>query len=180
MIYVFLANGFEEVEGLATVDILRRFELSVKTVGVGGKSITGSHGITVLCDLDINEIEPDGKIEAVVLPGGMPGTTNLEKSSKVQAFVDYAYSNKKLLCAICAAPIILGHKGLLRGYEAICFPGFESELTDAIISDKFVYKDGLIITAKGVGSAIEFGLKIAEFFVGADRVRRTRETLQCP
>ncbi len=180
MICIFIAQGFEETEGLTTVDILRRAKLQVKTIGVGSKIITGSHGISVICDSEIKDVEPNDDVEAVVLPGGMPGTLNLEKSKKVQAFINYAYSNQKLICAICAAPIILGHKGLLKGHEAICFPGYESDLIGATISRKYVCKDGIFITSKGMGSSIEFGLEIAKQFIGEIAVINIRESLQCP
>ena len=100
MIYIFLANGFEEVEALATVDVLRRADLKVKIVGVGSDVITGAHGISTVCDAVDSDLTPGDDIEAVILPGGMPGTLNLERSAKVNAFVDYAYENKKLVCAI--------------------------------------------------------------------------------
>ena len=96
MIYIFLANGFEEVEALATVDVLRRADLKVKIVGVGSDVITGAHGISTVCDAVDSDLTPDGDIEAVILPGGMPGTLNLERSAKVNAFVDYAYENQSL------------------------------------------------------------------------------------
>jgi 4-methyl-5(b-hydroxyethyl)-thiazole monophosphate biosynthesis len=179
MIYIFFAQGFEEIEGLATVDVLRRAKLQVSIVGVGSKTITGSHGITVICDFDTDEVEPNQDIDAVILPGGMPGTTNLEKSQKVQEFIDYTYSKNKLICAICAAPIILGHKGILKGREAICFPGYEDDLLGARISKKFICKDDKIITAKGMGVSIEFGLEIAKYFVGETSAMKLRESLQC-
>ena len=110
MIYVFLANGFEEIEALATVDILRRAELDVKTVGVGGKTVTGSHGIPVTADIEEKDVTTDD-MELVVLPGGMPGTLNLEKSPIVMASVRYCLDNSIYVAAICAAPSILGHIG---------------------------------------------------------------------
>jgi len=179
MIYIFFAQGFEEIEGLATVDVLRRAKLQVMIVGVGSKIITGSHGIAVLCDLETDEVEPSEDIEAVILPGGMPGTINLEKSKKVLDFIDYAYSKNKLICAICAAPIILGHRGLLKGREAICFPGYEEDLLGARISRKYVCKDDMLITAKGMGVSLEFGLEIAKHFVGEAVAKNLRESLQC-
>ena len=115
MIYVFFANGFEEVEAVATVDMLRRAELEVCTVGVGGVKVAGAHGIVMDCDLADTQAHADEVLEAVVLPGGMPGTLNLEKSQVVQQFIDYAVAHGKLVSAICAAPSILGHKGLLEG-----------------------------------------------------------------
>lgn len=160
MIYVFLADGFEEVEALATVDVLRRAGLDVKTVGVGSSTVSGSHSIPVVCDVNIDDIQPDDSIDAVVLPGGMPGTINLEKSDKVNSFIDYAFNRDKFVCAICAAPSILGKKGMLKGKEAICFPGFEQYLEGAKISDDSVCVDGKIITAKACGVALRFGKTI--------------------
>ena len=180
MIYVFFAQGFEETEGIATVDILRRAKQQVKTIGVGSQTISGSHGISFICDCEESNVEPSADLEAVILPGGMPGTANLEKSKKVQAFIDYAFINRRLICAICAAPIILGHKGLLNGIEATCFPGYEKDLIGATISKKFICRDGLFITAKGMGASIEFGLKIAEEFIGENTAAKIRESLQCP
>ena len=178
MIYVFLAPGFEEIEALAVVDVLRRAELDVVTVGVNGDFAIGSHQIAVACDIHENNLILDDKVEAIVLPGGMPGTLNLEKSPVVQKAIDWAVENDKLVCAICAAPSILGHKGLLDGKEATCFPGFEEELSGAKISKSFVVKDGNFITAKGMGSAIEFGLQIAEILTNPLEVKKIRASLQ--
>lgn len=177
MIYVFLAEGFEEVEALATVDVLRRAGIEVKTVGVTGATVSGSHSISVVCDAFIDDVTPDESIEAVVLPGGMPGTLNLEKSDKVNEFIDYAYANGKYVCAICAAPSILGKKGLLEGKEAICFPGFEEYLYGAKVSANSVCVDGKIITAKACGVALKFGKVIAEQFVGKEKADKLWETL---
>jgi protein deglycase len=179
VIYIVLAQGFEEVEGLTTADILRRAKLPVKLVGIDSKQITGSHGITVCCDIEIRDIVSTRDIEAIVLPGGMPGTNNLEKSEKLQELIDYAYNNNRLIGAICAAPIILGHRGLLNGRKAICFPGFENDLYGALLSDDFVCRDGSIITAKGMGVSVEFGLEIAKYFIGEINENKLRESLQC-
>ncbi len=178
MIYVFLANGFEEIEALAVVDVLRRAELDVITVGVGEDFVMGSHQIPVAADIQEKNLVLDDKVEAIVLPGGMPGTLNLEKSAIVQKAIDWAITNNRLVCAICAAPSILGHKGLLDGKNATCFPGFEEELFGATISKDFVVKDGNIITAKGMGSAIEFGLQIAQELINPLEVKKIRASLQ--
>ena len=178
MIYVFLAPGFEEIEALAVVDVLRRAELEVLTVGVGEDFVIGSHQIPVACDISEKNLILDEKVEAIVLPGGMPGTLNLEKSETVQKAIDWATKNNKLVCAICAAPSILGHKGLLDGKNATCFPGFEDELFGAEISKDYVVKDGNIITARGMGSAIEFGLQIAEVLTSTDNAQKIRASLQ--
>lgn len=180
MIYAFLAKGFEEVEAIATVDVIRRAELDVCTVGVGSKLVCGSHNIPVFCDLEENEISINDDVDGIILPGGMPGTLNLEKSKVVNDLIDYAMKNNKLIAAICAAPSVLGHKGLLKGKQATCFPGFEEELDSAIISDDFVVTDGNIITARGMGSAIDFGLAIAEYFSDKNSALRLKNTLQCP
>ena len=160
MVYCFLADGFEEVEAIAPIDMLRRAGVEVKTVGVTGDVIDGRHGIKVIPDMLIGDIILDDNLEAVILPGGLPGATNLEDSDAVQKAIDFAVDNDKYVCAICAAPQILGHKGLLEGKEAIAYPGFESELKGAVISDEYVVLDGKFITAKGAGVATEFGLKI--------------------
>lgn len=151
----------------------------MKIVGVGSDIITGAHGISTVCDAVDSDLTPGDDIEAVILPGGMPGTLNLERSAKVNAFVDHAYENQKLVCAICAAPSILGHKGMLKGKKAVCFPGFESELEGAELSDSFVVTDGNIITAKGMGSAVKFGIAIGAAFVGEAKMKKIEESLQC-
>lgn len=179
MIYCFLADGFEEVEALAAVDMIRRAGLELRTVGVDKKLICGAHGIKVECDCTQDEIILDDKLEAVILPGGMPGTLNLEKSAVVQKAVDFAAIEGKLLCAICAAPSILGHKGLLNCKEAIAYPGFEKDLEGAVISKKYVVRDENIITAKGAGVAVDFGLEIVAYLCGAEKAAEIRSSIQC-
>lgn len=178
MFYIFLADGFEETEALAPLDVLRRAGIDAKTVGVGGKIITGSHNIPIVCDITDSEFSLGGNLEGIFLPGGMPGTLNLEKSEIVNKAIDYCIENDLLVSAICAAPSILGHKGLLKNKNAICFPGFESELKGAVLSDNFVCEDGNILTAKGMGSAVEFGLRIAEYLLGSEKANKIRSTLQ--
>lgn len=178
MIYMFLAQGFEEVEALAPLDILRRAGIEIKTVGVGDNFITGAHGITVGCDLSTTGLELPEFLDGIILPGGMPGTVNLEKNETVQAFLDYAYEKNVFICAICAAPSILGHKGYLSKKEATCFPGYEEELEGAIISEKSVVRDGKIITAKGMGVATEFGLEIVAAFTSFEKAESIRKAIQ--
>lgn len=165
MIYVFLSDGFEEIEALAPVDILRRGGCDVKTVGVGGKTVCGSHKIPVVCDITAQEAVTDG-LEGIILPGGMPGTLNLEKSGVVQRFIDFATENGLYIGAICAAPSILGHKGLLRGKKATCFPGFEKELDGAEFLDTPVVTDGKTTTACGAGAAFDFGFRLLSELTG--------------
>ena len=179
MFYIFFADGFEEVEAVATLDVIRRAGIEIESVGIGSDTITGSHNMKFVCDRLCNEIKPDSSLEGIILPGGMPGTTNLMNSPVVNEFIDYCSSNSLLICAICAAPIILGKKGLLNGKNAICFPGFENELIGANISNEFVCKDGNIITAKGMGSAINFGLEIVAAVKDKPFADNLKSTLQC-
>ena len=174
MIYLFLAEGFEEIEALCPLDLLRRAGLSVTTVGVGGKQITGAHGITVQADIP-DTLYADPNPHMVILPGGMPGTLNLAESKVVQNAIETAHKKGAYLAAICAAPSILGDKGLLEGKEAICFPGFEEHLTGATLSRSRVVRDGSVITAAGMGVALEFGLALVAALCGeekADELRR--------
>ncbi len=178
MVYCFLANGFEEVEAIAPVDMLRRAGVEVKTVGVTGDVVSSSHNIKVIPDISLSEVILDESLDAVILPGGLPGATNLEESAEVQKAIDFANEKGKYICAICAAPQILGHKGLLKGKEAIAYPGFEIELEGAKISDEYVVVDGNIITAKGAGVATEFGLKIVSALVGEDSAQKIGKAIQ--
>ena len=169
---MFLAEGFEEVEALAPLDLIRRAGLEIKTVGVGSKVIVGSHGIPVTADITADELS-DNAPDMIILPGGMPGTKNLDASEIVHKAIADAVKNDAYLCAICAAPMILGKLGLVRGKNAVCYPGFEEYLDGAIIPNKKVVRDGKIITAKGMGAAIEFGLAI----VSALKDEKTAEAL---
>ncbi len=179
MVLVFLANGFEETEAIAPIDILRRDGRKVVTVGIGEEVITSSHGVTVATDTTEIDAVPDDEIEMIVLPGGMPGTLNLEKSRTVQDFIDYCAANGKYIGAICAAPSILGKKGMLKGRKATCFPGFEEFLEGAEFTGAPVEHDGNIITARGAGVALEFGLKLVEVLSGKAASDKLREAMRC-
>ena len=178
MIYVFLAEGFEEIEALATVDVLRRAELPVQTVGVGSDWICGSHGMRIQADIREEGMEL-AKAQAVVLPGGMPGARNLEASADVQRALDYMTKNDRYIAAICAAPSILGHRGQLNGKRATCFPGFEKDCAGAVILDEPAVADGRIITGKGAGAAIDFALTIVEQLKGRSVSDALRAAMQC-
>ena len=178
MLYLFLAEGFEEVEALATLDVLRRAEVDTKTVGVIGKVVTGSHGIPVTADLVIDEAVADDALTGVILPGGMPGTKNLEASQTVQTFLQYAKEHQLLVAAICAAPSILGHLGFLNGRQATCFPGFETELEGATVTGDSVTVDGNFITGKGAGAAHLFGEAIAARFIGKEEAHAVLTNMQ--
>ena len=179
MIYLFLAEGFEEIEALTPLDILRRAGKDVRTVGVGGSTIRGSHGIPVVCDTTIDAVSLADAPEAVILPGGMPGTNNLECDDTVRGFVRAAFEDGKPVCAICAAPSILGHMGLLEGRRATCFPGFEQALLGAHVTGESVCRDGNILTAKGAGVAADFGFAITEALCGAETAQKLRSSMQC-
>ena len=184
MTFVFFAEGFEEIEALTVVDILRRIGRKVTTVGVGGRTIRGAHGIPVICDAQEEDVSPDD-LEMVVIPGGMPGVSNLEKSPVVKKFIQAAEEQGAYLAAICAGPSLLGKMGLLQGKKAVCYPGFEQELTGAILTGEFVQQDGRIITAKGPGVSMEFALRLAELLssdTGSQAVKNFEEmkaALQC-
>ena len=169
MIYLFLAEGFEEIEALTPVDVLRRAGLEVKTVAVGtSKTVKGSHGIEVVADVLESELGNDVP-EAIILPGGMPGTINLEKSAIVIDTLMRAMINGSLVCAICAAPSILGNCGYLKSKKATCYPEFEEYLDGATFTNERVVRDGSIITAKGMGCAAEFALCIVEALLGKEK-----------
>ena len=176
MIYMFLAEGFEEIEALCPLDLMRRAGLLVRTVGIGGSKITGAHGIAVCADMTDSELDalPDSSAELIFLPGGMPGTLNLQASPTVKSAIELAIKNGSYIAAICAAPSILGDMGLLCGKEAICYPGFEDRLTGAKLSKARVVRDGKIITAAGMGAALDFGLLIVEVFCGAEKAAQLR------
>ena len=165
MIYMFLADGFEEVEALCPLDILRRANLEVTTVGVGGKDvIRGAHGIIVHADIpDI--MYRDSSPDMIILPGGMPGSSNLDESRIVDSALRAAHRQGKFLAAICAAPMVLGKRGYLEGKRAVCFPGFEELLAGAVVdTENSLVRDGNIITAKGMGAAFDFGLELVKCF----------------
>lgn len=178
MFYVFLADGFEETEALAALDVMRRAKLDVATVGVTGEFLTSSHKVTVKADITPEQISLDN-IEGAILPGGMPGTLNLEKSDCVIDCVKYCYKNGKIVAAICAAPSILGHLGMLSGRKATCFPGIETELNCAEYTAAHTETDGKIITAKGAGCAVEFGHAIVSAALSKEDADRVIEEMQC-
>lgn len=179
MFYCFLATGFEEIEAITTVDMLRRAGVEVSTVSVDGDEsniVTGAHGIPVKADTDRASFDD---MEGVILPGGMPGTINLENSSKVQLSLDFCFANNLYIFAICAAPQILGHKNILEGKNATCYPGFEAELKGALLSSLPAVKDGKIITSKGPGATVEFAAEIIKELKGDAVSRELKESMQC-
>lgn len=180
MILVFLAEGFEEIEALTVVDYLRRVDLNVKTVAVGENyNIKGSHDIIVKADILEKDVKIDNNLTAVVLPGGLPGATNLEKSNCVNTALDFCYKNGKHIAAICAAPMIIGKKDFLINKKATCYPGFEKYLNGAIIENVKVVTDGNITTACGPGAASVFALELSKLFADNGKYKLLEESILC-
>ncbi len=165
---IFFAEGYEEIEALTVVDLLRRAGIEAETVSVTGeKTVTGSHRIPVIMDKLFDEVDFT-KVDMIVLPGGMPGTKNLEAFTPLMEQVDAFYEKGKYVAAICAAPSILGHRGILQGKRACSFPEFESHLEGAEITRNSVEIAGNVITSRGMGCAIDFGLMIIAAFMGRE------------
>jgi protein deglycase len=165
-VYLFLADGFEEIEAIAPIDILRRANINIQTVSISGtKEVTGAHGIIIHADLLFTETDLSHN-DMLILPGGMPGTKNLDAHQALKALLAAQYEKGGKIAAICAAPSILGKMEFLNGKEAICYPGYEEALSGAVISKSLIVKSGEIITAKGAGVAVEFALKIVEELKG--------------
>ncbi|MCI8979852.1 MAG: DJ-1/PfpI family protein [Clostridia bacterium] len=176
MVYVLLADGFEEVEAIEPIDILTRGGVEVTTVGVTGKVVTGAHGIPVTADIEINEVTPDD-MKLLMLPGGA-GHELLDASNEVHGLINYAVSNGLYISAICAAPSILGKKQLLDGKKATCFPGYEKYLYGADVTAEKAVVDGKIITGKGAGAAAEFGFTMLKILKDAETANRIKEIMQ--
>jgi 4-methyl-5(b-hydroxyethyl)-thiazole monophosphate biosynthesis len=167
-VFIFLADGFEETEAVATIDVLRRGKLDVTSVSISGTlAVTGAHGLTVLADQLFSEVDfSDG--EALVLPGGMPGASNLNLHTGLRTLLKQYAAEGKKLAAICAAPLVLGGLDLLQGKQATAYPGFEDSLLGAAVMERPVVKDGNIITGRGPGFALNFGLAIVEELQGKE------------
>jgi 4-methyl-5(b-hydroxyethyl)-thiazole monophosphate biosynthesis len=174
---MFLADGFEETEALVPLDMLRRVGVPVQTVGVGKKVITGAHGISVTADWQEEDLNFDG-MQGIILPGGMPGTKNLEACDTVQKAIDFCSEKGLLMAAICAAPSVLGHKGLLQNKKATCFPGFEEDCVGATILSQGAVTDGNIITARGAGCAFAFGKALVTYLKDACVAEKLLQDMQ--
>lgn len=163
---IFFATGYEEIEALTVVDLLRRASVEAEMVSVTGeRMVTSSHGVTVEMDKLFAEVDFE-TADMLVLPGGMPGTRNLEAFSPLMEQLDAFDKQEKYIAAICAAPSILGHRGMLKGKKACAFPEFESHLEGAEVTGNPAVKSGHIITGRGMGCAIDFGLAIVETLQG--------------
>ena len=174
---VLLADGFEEIEALTAVDLLRRARVYVDTVSITDDSmVRGSHGIKVQTE-DLFEEVDFTEFEMIVLPGGLPGTTNMNDHPGVQKVVREFVETGKYVGAICAAPSILGGMGLLKGKHAISYPSFEEKLTGAIVTKNAVVQDGNIITSRGMGTSIDFALKLVEVMAGPEKASEIGDSI---
>ena len=172
-----VANGYEEVEMLTVVDLLRRAGMTCDIISVtGDHRLTSSHYVTVEADLLYEEADFDS-YDALAIPGGMPGTTNLGAQEGVCEQLKKAYAAGKLIAAICAAPTVFGKLGLLEGKKAICYPGMEDGLTGAIVTYEPTVRDGNIITSRGMGTAIDFGLAIIAYYEGEEAAASLAEKI---
>ena len=176
-VLVVLAEGFEEIEAITPIDILRRAELEVTVAGLSGRTVSGAHGIKFQTDTTFDEYQslPD----ALILPGGMPGSRNLGESKKLAELIKKMDSQKKVVGAICAAPALaLAPTGILNGKKATCYPGFEKNFSPAVnFSSERVVVDGNIITSRGPGSALEFALELVEKLAGKEKAEALGEGL---
>ena len=174
---VFFALGFEEVEALTQVDLLRRAGIDVDMVSITDEtSVFGAHNIEVVCDEILEEIDKDS-YDALILPGGMPGTKNLGNCSELIEMLKKYNEEGKVVAAICAAPMVLGRNGILEGKKACCYPGFEEFLEGAEVCEDKVAADGNVITSRGVGTAIEFAGALIEALVGKDAADEVKESI---
>lgn len=168
---IFLADGFEEIEALTVVDLLRRAGIEITTVSISdSKKVTGSHKIAVEADALLADTDLDS-LDMLILPGGMPGTSNLAACKPLTDKILEFDKKDKMLCAICAAPTVYGKLGILEGKKACCFPGLEDGLLGADVQTTTVTKDGHFITSRGMGTAMDFGLAIIEHFQGVDAAK---------
>ncbi|MDF2841267.1 MAG: hypothetical protein K0Q99_2039 [Clostridia bacterium] len=174
---IYLADGFEEIEALTVVDVLRRAGIGVTTVSISKeKEVRGAHDIRVIADNTFDEID-NNLAEMIILPGGMPGTANLEKHEGLKALIKDFYHSQKLIAAICAAPSILGKLELLESSKATCYPGFEKDLKGAILSEDLVVRHKNMITSKGPGTAMLFALELVEILMGKEKAEQLKDQM---
>ena len=178
-VYEFLANGFEEIEALAPVDILRRGGVEVHTVSVtGSEFVESSHGITIKADLLFTRPEDYRDADLLMIPGGMPGSTNLNAHEGVRQAMLWQYNSGRRVAAICAAPMVLGGIGILNGKKATCSPGFQKYLTGATYTAQLYQEDGNIITGEGPAATLPYAYRILSYFVGEEKARELQKKRQ--
>lgn len=177
MVYIFLANGFEEIEALTQVDYLRRAGIEIETVGIESDCIFGAHNIPVICDIEVADIRLDDNLEMIILPGGLGGVDGISGSPEAMRAVDYCVKNGIYVAAICAAPTILARKGLLSGKHAVCYPAMLEELSDCSDTSGRVALDGKFITAAAAGVSEEFSFALIEALRGKEAAEKVRESI---
>ena len=177
MVYMFLADGFEEIEALAVVDILRRGGVGINTVSITKEQVvTGAHGIPVVADITYKKLADEA--ECVILPGGLPGTTNLGKSRVVEQTVKEALEKGGVIAAICAAPSVFYDYGLLDGKKATSYPDYKDYMKNCVYTGKAVEVDGNIVTSRGAGTAHLFGFKLLEMLRGKETAEKIQNAMQ--
>lgn len=172
MVYILLGNGFEEMEAIAPCDILRRGGVEVQLAGIGGRQITGGHGITVEADTTVEEM---GEAEMIVLPGGLGGVSSILGSERAMQAVKTAWETGKFVAAICAAPTVLAKLGITDGKNATVYPGMENEMGKANMTGLAAVRDGRVICGQAAGSAVEFGLLLLETLKGAQAAKQVKD-----
>lgn len=178
MIALFLTTGFEETEAVATIDVIRRAGLSLHVVSITGSLVVkGANEITLQADCLFEDLVNKNDFEMLILPGGMPGTLNLKAHKELMELIKQFAKERKKLAAICAAPIIFGSLGLLKDKSAVCYPGFESELNAAYVRYDSVLVDDNIITSRGVGTVLHFGLAIVTELLGAEKANEISKAI---
>lgn len=177
MVYILLGEGFEEMEAVIPADLLRRAGVEVALVGLEERSVLGGHGITVLADLTLDQVDMES-MDLLLLPGGLGGVASIQMNLFAMALIQKAYDHGCYVAAICAAPTLLAHLGLTDRRKAVCFPGMEEEMGSAVVQKgRPVVVDGHIITGEAAGSAFDFGLKLVEVLKGAAEVGRVRHAV---
>jgi len=176
-LYIHLAEGFEEIEAVTIIDVLRRAGLNVISVSVtGNRMVKGSHNIEMKADILFDEVDFTSG-EMIILPGGMPGSKNLNEHAGLKRQILEYQKTGKYLAAICAAPIVFGNLGILNGKRAVCYPGYEAHLTGADVQSNSYIVDNNIITGRGVGAALNFSLEIVRILVGEERALQLRKAM---
>lgn len=177
MVCILLADGFEEAEALVTADLLRRGGCEVLLTGVSGQTVTGSHRITVTADTTLDKVSAD-QVDMVILPGGLGGVEHIRMNLSATALIEQAHTQGAYVAAICAAPTVLAHLGILDRRRAVCYPGMEDQMYSAVVQKGSpVVQDGRIITGEAAGSVFEFGLKLVEILKGAGAAEDVRHAV---
>lgn len=178
MVYMILGTGFEDMEAVVPVDILRRGGVKVQFAGIGGLEVCGSNGVTVRADVTVEDMDLE-QMEMIVLPGGMGGVHSILGCPAALDAVRYAWDHDRYVAAICAAPTILARLGITEGKRAVCYPGLEPDMGGARMQDANAVRDGRLVTGRAPGAAVEFGLKLLETMRDAETAARVRSDLVC-